>query len=108
MPTTEAKQKATDKINIDHIKDVNEGSLIVVYVGDNESKPTNNELKLINDQMANIFSDLVGVKVLILPYTIKLEKISLNQIRTIYNDVQMAPKEKADQYNPVVDMDLDL
>ena len=88
------------------VENLKEGSLLVVTVGNKDFFPSASDLKMVGDLMKETFKDSVGVKIVVIPQAVKIEKLSLPQLRAIINEVMVAPEESKDKYDPIINMDL--
>ena len=88
------------------LKNIEDGNLVIITVGDSEHLPTREDLTRVSDHMAKAFENVKGVKVLVLPHNISVQKMEIPQLRSVLNEVICAPTDSSPTYNPIIDLDI--
>lgn len=88
------------------VKNIEEGNLVVVNVGDKDKQPSSADLTKVTEHMSKAFENIRGIKVLVLPYNITVNKIPLPQLRMVLNEVIVGPTENVKEYDPIIGIDI--
>ena len=64
-----------------------DGSLLIFSLGSDEVPATRDDMDRIGELVFELFKDTTGVKVLMLPHLVKVEKIPLEQLKNIESQV---------------------
>lgn len=66
---------------------VDDGSLLVITVGNVTVPATRSDMERVSETVDEMFEDVKGVKVLLVPHTVEIEKIPLPTLRNIQSQV---------------------
>ena len=101
-PKEKKMSSALDELQGQVIKDVEEGSLLVVTVGSEQTPATKNDMARVAKTIQGVLKDVNGVRVLIIPHLIKVEKLPLKALRTIQSSVVQSTWDE-DGTNVIID-----
>jgi hypothetical protein len=92
---------ALEKLQSDVIKDIEEGSLLVITVGSEQTPATKNDMERVAKTIHSVLEDVKGVRVLIIPHLIQVEKLPLKTLRNIQSQIITSFDE--DNSNIIID-----
>lgn len=68
-------------------EDLSEGCLLIINLGDEKTKPTASDFESMKELVMSTLKDIDGVKVMILPYNVKVTALSLKQLRKVEGEI---------------------
>jgi hypothetical protein len=66
---------------------ISDGSLLVITVGSDAAPADRQDMELVAKEVDEVFDDVLGVKALILPHLVTVDKIPLKSLRNIQSKV---------------------
>jgi len=91
---------ALEQIQAKIIKDVSEGTLLVVTVGNESAPATKGDMEKVSEKLKEVLEDIKGVRVLVVPHLIKIDNIPLKTLRNIESQIISSWE---DHENPIID-----
>lgn len=82
-------------------EDLQDGCILVLTVGDEKRPASREDIKRAEEKMCNLFEDLNGIKIMVIPHTFKLEVLPLKKIRSIESEVINSWRDK----NKLIELD---
>ena len=74
--------------------DLEDGSLLIFSLGSDEVPASRDDMNRIGELVLELFQETKGIKVLMLPHLVKVEKIPLPQLKNIQSQVINSWKEE--------------
>jgi len=79
-------------IDLEHLStrvfpNISEGSLLVITVGSDAAPADRQDMELVAKEVDSVFADVLGVKALILPHLVTVDKIPLKSLRNMQSKV---------------------
>jgi hypothetical protein len=66
---------------------ISDGSLLVITVGSDAAPADRQDMELVAKEVDEVFDDVLGVKALILPHLVTVDKIPLKSLRNVQSKV---------------------
>ena len=83
----EQMEKDLETLKTQVFPNIEDGSLLVITIGDDETPAVKSDMERVAATANEIFEDVPGVSVLLVPHLIKIEKLSLPTLRNIESKV---------------------
>jgi hypothetical protein len=76
---------------------IEEGSLLVITVGNENVSASESDMERVSEIVDVVFGDLLGVKVLVVPHSVQIDRLPLPALRDIQSQVvnSFSPSESS-------------
>ena len=96
-------KKTIDSINCETVEDL-EGALLIVKVGNADNFPSPDDIENTTIVMNDLLENIKGMKLVVVPYYVNFEKISLPKLREIESAIYGSYQSNK---TPILDIDID-